>query len=111
MKIKKLFFIILLFFFTHIILCYGTNILFQDDFESGTVGAFPDGASGDGAIWIGPIEEIGGLSYNMELINTLSHNGANSFFIQTDDAGFWIRAVASFNQSSDNYVNIDYYEK
>ena len=105
---KKIILFTVLFLFP-LVSCYGYNLLFEDDFESGTIGAFPDGPNGSSAVWLGPFEETVGLSYDMKVSNTLAYAGSNSFFMQTDTMSYWIRAVASFNQSSDTYVTIDYY--
>jgi parallel beta-helix repeat protein len=85
------------------------NLLFEDGFETATVATFPDSPGGSSPAWLGPYEQPGVVSYNMEVTDSVAYTGAKSLYMQTDPMDYWIRAVASFTGATDDYVIVDYY--
>jgi hypothetical protein len=95
--------------FLHLIGVYGIDILFQDDFDAYADGIYPDNPSGLGAAWLGPFEEVAS-TWLIEVSSAEQYNGLKSLLMDKIDLpGNYIRAVASFNQSTDNIIYIDYY--
>ena len=85
-----------------------TQVIFQDDFEGYASGTYPNSPSGSGAAWQGPF--IGGGNYDLEVSSTEANNGTKSLLmdkIDTPGPANYIRAIASFNQSTQNIIFID----